>query len=162
MVCDLWQSWANAALNAVIFCRPSYVTSHWSGSTSPKSKSRSTNALSNSFSRISSQRNDRVAAAMFLLSLISAVYYRSVIRGIDDCDKSGIIRVLMDDLLALIVDTPPPQPVTTFVACCHDWPPVPSHQCSTSIISHSCPIKGCTLLTPHWPQWKVGANNRGQ
>lgn len=61
-VCDLWQSWAKAALRAVIFCRPSYVSSHWSGSISPRSKSKSTNALSNSFSKISSQRNDRVAA----------------------------------------------------------------------------------------------------
>lgn len=61
-VCDLWQSWAKAALRAVIFCRPSYVSSHWSGSISPRSKSKSTKALSNSFSKISSQRNDRVAA----------------------------------------------------------------------------------------------------
>jgi len=63
IVCALWHSWANAALRAVIFCRPSYVSSHWSGSISPSSKSRSTNALSNSFSNISSHlnANDTVA-----------------------------------------------------------------------------------------------------
>ena len=65
MVWALWQICAKAALSAVIFCRPSYVISHWSGSISPNSKSKSTNALSNSFSKISSHRNDSVEAAIF-------------------------------------------------------------------------------------------------
>ena len=62
IVWALWLSWAKAALKAVIFCRPSNVSSHWSGSTSPSRRSKSTNALSNSFSNSSSHRKDSVAA----------------------------------------------------------------------------------------------------
>ena len=74
IVWDLWQSCANAALSAVIFWRPSYVSSHWSGSISPNRRSKSTNALSNSFSRISSQRNDSEAAMFSVYVYIWTVF----------------------------------------------------------------------------------------
>lgn len=57
MVWDLWHSWAKHELRLVIFWRPSYVISAWSGSISPSNRSTSTNALSNSFSSTSSHRN---------------------------------------------------------------------------------------------------------
>ncbi len=68
IVWALWHNCAKAALRAVIFCRPSNVISHWSGSISPRRRSKSTNALSNSFSNISSHRNDKVDAILPMCS----------------------------------------------------------------------------------------------
>ena len=65
IVCALWTSWAKVEDSCVIFCRPSYVISLWSGSISPSKMSKSTNVLSNSFSKRSNQRNMDTATAIF-------------------------------------------------------------------------------------------------
>lgn len=105
IVCALWTSWAKVEDSCVIFCRPSYVISLWSGSISPSKMSKSTNVLSNSFSKRSNQRNMDTATAIFetacdvstretialwdsLRSVRIKIWTGLLTRGLKSCDQN--------------------------------------------------------------------------